>query len=84
LVGLTGSAVGGYVAAWIAKRGRLVNGALSAWLCILIGIYGLFTVKAEGSMQMLQVLDLVIAPLAGVLGGYIRLRTSERSPDGTK
>jgi hypothetical protein len=79
LIGLAGSAIGGYVAAWIAKRGHLLNGALSAWLCLLTGIYGLFTIKAEGSMQMLQIVDFIIAPLAGMLGGYLRFRTGVQS-----
>ena len=39
VVGLIGTVVGGFVAAWIAKRYEVLNGALSAWLCIAFGIY---------------------------------------------
>ena len=38
-LGLACSILGGYVAARIAKNGEVLNGALSSFLCILLGIY---------------------------------------------
>jgi uncharacterized membrane protein YfcA len=39
LVGLACSVLGGYVAAWLAKHDELLNGGLSSFLCVALGIY---------------------------------------------
>ena len=41
LIGFGCSALGGYVAAWLAKHDELLNGPLSSFLCIAFGIYSL-------------------------------------------
>lgn len=43
LLGALCSVLGGYVAARLAARSELVNGALSAFLCIAFGLYALAT-----------------------------------------
>ncbi len=47
LIGLGGSALGGYVAAWLAKHDELLNGTLSSFLCILIGVYSIASGKSR-------------------------------------
>jgi putative membrane protein (TIGR04086 family) len=46
-LGLACSILGGYVAARIAKHDEVLNGALSSFLCILLGIYS----AASGKMM---------------------------------
>jgi hypothetical protein len=72
LIGTACSAFGGYVAAWLAKHDELLNGALSAWFCIASGLYGLASVHAASDMVWLQAADFVLAPAAGLAGGYLR------------
>ncbi|HET8650571.1 MAG TPA: hypothetical protein VFL95_11050 [Gemmatimonadales bacterium] len=68
------SILAGYVAARIARHDELLNGAFSAWLCVLLGLYGwdsgthATTIAAHGGW-------LVLSPILGALGGYIRLRS---------
>src|SRR5215468_12200931 len=45
-LGLACSIPGGYVAARIAKHDEVLNGALSSFLCILLGIYSAASGKA--------------------------------------
>ena len=72
LIGLGGSVIGGYVAAWIAKHDELLNGVLSSWLCVAAGIYSLATGKLSTSLT--EYFLLLIAGLAAaLLGGYLRL-----------
>jgi len=69
-IGVGCSVLGGYVAARIAKRNAGLNGALSAWLCIAIGIYSL-AVGAHAGAIGLKLVDFVVSPLAGLAGGYL-------------
>lgn len=79
LVGLTCSVLGGYVAAWLAKRDELLNGTLSSFLCTAIGIYSIASGK-DSHAHWIQILILMSAPVCGFLGGYLRLR--QRSGPG--
>ncbi|HKK05135.1 MAG TPA: hypothetical protein VKA50_04735 [Gammaproteobacteria bacterium] len=72
-IGIASSVFGGYLAAWLARHDQLLNGALSSWLCITFGLYGLASGAVEASTTM-QVVGLVVSPLAGAIGGYVRLR----------
>ena len=65
------SIVGGYVAARIAKKSELLNGACAAWLCILIGIYGLFT---GGHSPILTIITIPLSAALGAIGGWLRQR----------
>jgi hypothetical protein len=71
VIGVGCSMLGGYVAARIAKRDELLNGFLSSYLCLAIGIYSLAVGKGSGSL-LLKVTLLVLAPGFGLLGGYLR------------
>lgn len=73
LLGLACSVLGGYVAAWLAKHDELLNGALSSFLCVMIGIYSIASGKDSHALWV-QILMLMSAPVCGFLGGYLRLR----------
>jgi hypothetical protein len=63
--------IAGYVAAWVAGKGELINGALSS---ILVIGYDIFTiVSLADEFVIYDVADLALAPLLGLLGGYVRL-----------
>ena len=72
LIGFGCSVLGGYVAAWIAKHDELLNGALSSFLCIAIGVYSLARGKMSGSLPA-EILLLIASPLCAFLGGYLRI-----------
>jgi hypothetical protein len=79
--GLCASAFGGYIAARIAQRDEVKYGALSSWLCIGFGIYGL--VKPQLPLPWWQhLLAFVLSPLCGALGGYLRLRQARPGDEG--
>jgi hypothetical protein len=73
LVGALCSVLGGYVAARVARHDELLNGALSSFLCVATGLYALAR-GTEGTAPWVHVLLLVISPLLGALGAYLRLR----------
>jgi hypothetical protein len=76
--GVLASILGGYVAARIAKRNFLLNGALSAYLCIGSGIYAMVT-GAGGTIPLWQhIVFLPLSPALGALGGYIVARRHDR------
>jgi hypothetical protein len=67
------SVLGGYVAARLARRGEVVNGALSAYLCVGLGIVSWVTGSA--SLPAWQhVVAFVVSPALGAVGGYLRLK----------
>jgi hypothetical protein len=73
LLGLTCSILGGYVASWLAKHDELLNGTLSSFLCIAIGIYSIASGR-DSNAHWVQFLILVSAPICGFFGGYLRVR----------
>ena len=80
LVGLCCSVLGGYVAAWLAKRGEVLNGALSSFLCLALGVYAVASGK-DSNAHWVQVLLFVGSFACASLGGYLRLRQN-RIPVG--
>jgi hypothetical protein len=61
--------LGGYVAAHIAKHDQRLNGAVSAWLLVLLQTYNWAT---GGSPSVLaQIGNIVSSPVLGALGGYL-------------
>jgi hypothetical protein len=72
LIGTGCSILGGYVAARLAKHDELLNGSLSSYLCIGIGLYSVVAGK-ESSLLLLELIGLVASPALGLLGGYLRL-----------
>lgn len=77
-VGLACSALGGYVAARLAKHDELLNGTLSSFLCTAIGIYSIAAGRDSHSLAV-QVLMFVGGPALALMGGYLALLQSHRA-----
>jgi len=72
IIGSVCSIFGGYIAALIARHDELLNGALSAYLCIAIGIYSI--IRGSGTEPiLLSILGFILSPAFGLSGGYLRL-----------
>jgi hypothetical protein len=79
-IGLLCSAFGGYVAAAIAKRHERLNGALSSYLCVGLGIITLaFHLQHDPLWQ--QLLLLAASPVVAFIGGDLRSRQRLRRPN---
>lgn len=74
LVGALCSVLGGYVAARVAKRGEVVNGACSSYLCIGLGVYGNFAASSPTVPLWQHLVAFVASPALGALGGYLCLQ----------
>ena len=70
LVGLACSVLGGYVAAWLAKHDELLNGGLSSFLCVGLGIYTMASGKDSDAMWV-QILMLIASPILALIGGIL-------------
>lgn len=70
-IGFGCSGLGGYVAAWIAQHDELLNGLLSSFLSIGIGLYSVLLGKSAQSL-LVQALPLAAVPAFALLGGYLR------------
>jgi hypothetical protein len=53
---------------------ELLNGALSSFLCVAIGIYSIASEKTGCKSS-----SLISAPVCGVFGGYLRVRQRVRA-----
>ena len=73
MLGLAATILGGYMAALIARAPHVLHGALSAWLCMGIGIHAIAS-GGDGAPLWQHLLALVLSPAFGALGGYLRLR----------
>ena len=62
----------GYVAARVAKRGELINGTLCTFSSVALTIFG-FGYDSDQRLVR-DFIELAVIPLAGLLGGYLRLR----------
>jgi len=71
LIGTLCSILGGYVAARIAGHDEILNGALSSFLCVGLGIYELAQPAGEQT-PLIHILEFVASPTLGALGGYLR------------
>jgi hypothetical protein len=79
ILGCAASALGGWSAARIAQRAELLNGALSAFACVGLGIYGM--VKNPGVVPLWQhIAFLVLSPALGASGALIRIRQRQSAP----
>jgi hypothetical protein len=78
LMGSLFSILGGYVPAHIAKRNELLNGALSSFLCVLLGLYSIVSGTAFDSLW-LHLVSLVLSPALALLGGFLKLKQRSRS-----
>jgi CHASE2 domain-containing sensor protein len=73
LVSLLCSAFGGYVAAAIAGHDERLNGTLSCWLCISVGLLFL-PLGLHKDPWWLHAFFMLLSPIMGLLGGDLRLR----------
>ena len=72
-IGAAFSISAGYLAAWIAKRSPILNGAWSSWACVGMGVFSLIASKGEAS-QPFHMLSIPLSVLLGGIGGYLRSR----------
>ena len=79
VIGLACSVLGGYVAAWLAKRDERVNGGLSSFLCLALGIFTILSGKDPSPLPV-QILLLVAGPLFALLGGDLMRRQRWKRP----
>lgn len=79
VVGLLFSILGGYVAARAAKQDELLNGGMSGWLGVVLGIATLVTGEYSVPLWLLLV-EIVLGPAWGVVGGWLRMKQVERMP----
>jgi hypothetical protein len=77
LIGAACSVLGGYVGARLAKHDELLNGSLTSFLCVALGIYTLVT-RTGSASPLLEVAGFVASPALGLLGGYLRLSQKRR------
>jgi hypothetical protein len=76
-IGYVCSIAGGFIAAWIAKDRRLLNGILASWLCVGLGVYSFVSGKVSESLQLTLVL-IALTPFAYALGAWIKISVSRR------
>jgi hypothetical protein len=81
MLGLSATILGGYVAARIARADEVRHGAFSAWLCMSLGVYALFSHATPAAPMWQHLLALVLAPTFGALGGLLRKRQIDRDRD---
>lgn len=67
------SIAAGYLAAYIAKRSEYLIGALSSFLCVGQGIIEITSGRSTHSVPYMA-LELLLSPVLGLLGGYLRKR----------
>jgi len=73
LIGAACSLLGGWVAANIVRRDETIHGALSAFACIALGLYGWSEASAYvGAWEHLAFF--VLSPALGAFGGVLRAR----------
>jgi hypothetical protein len=82
VLGALCSILGGYVAARIARRSPILNGALSAFLCVGFGLYA-FATKADALGPWAHAGFLLGSPGLGALGGYLYARRRQPSVPAT-
>jgi hypothetical protein len=73
VVGFALTVIAGYLAAWIAGRGEMINGTLSAVFTMAIMIPMMAGQPLPWSMTVMVILY-ILTPLFGLLGGYLRWR----------
>jgi hypothetical protein len=69
---LVGLSYGGYIAASRAKHDELLNATLSSLFCILEPF--LFFAENRALPAPWEGIPMILAPIAALVGGYIRLR----------
>lgn len=73
IIGLLCSVLGGYIAATIAKRHERLNGTLSCYLCVSLGILGIVLGLSKDPLWF-QALLMISSPALAFVGGDLRHR----------
>ena len=71
------SLLGGYIAALIARHDQPLNGALSSWLCIAMGIFTIFFSKTHVRSAE-DIVLILLSPAVAYAGGYLRQAQARR------
>jgi hypothetical protein len=74
-IGFGCSALGGFIAASIAKERRLLNGTLASLLCVGVGVYSLASGQGRESVANHVVL-IALTPLCYLAGAWLRVKMS--------
>ena len=82
IIGLTCSAIAGYVAAQLAKHDELLNAGFSSFLCVALFLYSVASGKDAHPLP-LEIATLLAGPAFGVLGGYLRVVQKRKRIDLT-
>jgi hypothetical protein len=77
IVGSACSVLAGFIAACVAGHDGLLNGALSSFASVLLGIYATAADK-DPHQRSLHLLLLIASPLLGLLGGSLQRRRPAR------
>ena len=80
LIGCGCSTLGGYLSARIARHDELLNGVLSSFLCVAVGIYAL----ATGKVATAEFLLFPFSVLSALAGGYFRMLQQRASTRPTQ
>jgi hypothetical protein len=72
-IGLACSALGGFIAASIAKQRRILNGVLASWLCVGVGVYS-FAEAHDLTQVGIHVALIAVTPLCYWLGAVLRIK----------
>ena len=83
VLGAMCSVLGGYVAARIANRGELINGALSAYFWVGLRAYSIVA-SYSTTPRWQHLVAFVGSPVLGASGGYLWARRANRMLAATK
>ena len=79
VVGLACSVLGGYIAARLAKHDELLNGLLSSFLCVALGVYTMAS-GTDTNALWVQMFLLVASPACALFGGVLMRRQRRAQP----
>ena len=82
LIGALCTVLGGYVAAVIARREEVLNGALASFLCVAFGVYAMASGKSNDPAAV-QAGLIVLSPFLGAAGGWLRMKQRQRGGNYT-
>ena len=77
LIGAACTVLGGYIAALIARREELLNGALASFLCVAFGVYAMASGRSNDPAAV-QAGLIVLSPILGAAGGWLRFKQRQR------
>lgn len=78
VLGSVASILAGWIAARVARRAEILNGAASALACVGLGVYALIRYP-KAAPWWEHIAFFILAPVLGALGGFVWRRRSERA-----